>query len=76
MIQKYKEVEFEWTDSNGDKRYERRIVKRNESEIFFEKIFKVLCLMCKVMILRIPVHDSIDRRRKDDLKKELKELQK
>lgn len=69
MIQKYKEVEFEWTDSNGDKRYERRIVKRNESEIFLEKIFKVLCLMCKIMLRKIPFG-------KDDLEEELKELQK
>ena len=37
-------------------------------------IFKVLCLMCKIMIYRLPVRDSIDRVRVNNFKEELKEL--
>ena len=38
-------------------------------------IFKVLCLICRIMIYRLPVRDSIDRYRKDSFKEELKELE-
>lgn len=40
-----------------------------------ERIFKVLCLIAKIMIYRLPVRDSIDRMRVDNFKDELKELQ-
>ena len=39
-----------------------------------EYIFKVLCLICKIMIYRLPVRDSIDRTRKGNFEKELDEL--
>lgn len=39
-----------------------------------EYIFKVLCLICKIMIYRLPVNDSIDRTRKGNFEKELDEL--
>lgn len=41
-----------------------------------ELIFYVLCLICKIMIYRLPVHDSIDRARVDGFEKELEELTK
>ena len=37
-------------------------------------IFKVLCLMCKIMIYRLPVIDSVDRTRVERFKNELKEI--
>ena len=39
-----------------------------------EYIFKILCLICRIMIYRLPVNDSIDRTRKDNFEKELDEL--
>ena len=38
-------------------------------------IFKVLCLICKIMIYRLPVRDSIDRETVDEFREELKELE-
>lgn len=38
-------------------------------------IFKVLCLMCKIMIFRLPVRDSIDRQDVCSFEKELKEIE-
>ena len=38
-------------------------------------IFKVLCLMCKIMIYRLPVRDSIDRQDVCSFEKELKEIE-
>ncbi|WP_458456512.1 hypothetical protein [Methanobrevibacter sp.] len=38
-------------------------------------IFKVLLLIAKIMIYRLPVRDSIERAYVDDFKNELKELQ-
>ena len=38
-------------------------------------IFKVLCLICRIMIYRLPVRDSIDRETVDKFGKELKELE-
>ena len=38
-------------------------------------IFKVLCLICRIMIYRLPVRNSIDRGRKDSFKEQLKELE-
>lgn len=37
-------------------------------------IFKVLCLMCKIMIYRLPVQDSIDRKRVNRFEDELNEI--
>ena len=37
-------------------------------------IFKVLCLMCKIMIYRLPVRDSIDSTRGDRFEDELNEI--
>ena len=34
-------------------------------------IFKVLCLICKIMIYRLPIRDSIDMIYDDDLKEYL-----
>ena len=38
-------------------------------------IFKVLCLIAKIMIYRLPVRDSIDRQRVDNFKEELEDLE-
>ena len=38
-------------------------------------MFKVLCLICKIMIYRLPVRDSIDRANVNEFKKQLKELE-
>ena len=38
-------------------------------------IFKVLCLMCKIMIYRLPVGDSIDRIRVKRFEDELEEIE-
>jgi hypothetical protein len=38
-------------------------------------IFKVLCLICKIMIYKLPVRDSIDRANVDEFKEQLKELE-
>ena len=38
-------------------------------------IFKVLCLIAKIMIYRLPVRDSIDNVRVNNFKEELKELE-
>ena len=40
-----------------------------------ERIFKVLCLIAKIMIYRLPVRDSVDRTRVNNFKEELKELE-
>ena len=40
-----------------------------------EFIFKVLCLICRIMIYRLPVRDSIDRVNVDNFKEQLKELE-
>lgn len=40
-----------------------------------ELIFKVLCLICKIMIYRLPVMDSIDKMNVDEFKEQLKELE-
>ena len=45
------------------------------SVIGLDLIFNVLCLICKIMIYRLPVNDSIDRMRVDNFNEELKELQ-
>lgn len=44
------------------------------SVIGLDLIFKVLCLICKIMIYRLPVRDSIDEDWVDSFKEELKEL--
>ena len=38
-------------------------------------IFKVLCLMCKIMIYRLPVRDSVDRKDVRSFMKKLKEIE-
>ena len=38
-------------------------------------IFKVLCLMCKIMIYRLPVRDSVDRQDVRSFMKKLKEIE-
>ena len=38
-------------------------------------IFKVLCLICKIMIYRLPVRDTIDRDNVNEFKEQLKELE-
>ena len=45
------------------------------SVVGLDLIFKVLCLIVKIMIYHLPVDDCIDRMIVDDFKKELKELQ-
>lgn len=43
--------------------------------MYEDKILKVLCLMCKIMIYRLPVRDSIDRVRVEQFEDELKEIE-
>jgi len=66
-----------------DKRFGHIILKDDKTEkpqwrtvrvMGIEYIFKILCLICRIMIYRLPVRDSIDRTRKDNFKKELDEL--
>lgn len=38
-------------------------------------IFKVLCLICRIMIYKLSVRNSIDKYNVDKFKKELKELE-
>lgn len=40
-----------------------------------ELIFKVLCLICKIMIYRLPIRDSIDRDNVKKFKEQLKEYE-
>lgn len=44
------------------------------SVVGLDLIFKVLCLIAKIMIYRLPVRDSIDSGHVNDFKEELKEL--
>ena len=48
---------------------------RSVRVIGLEYIFKILCLIAKIMIYRLPVRDSIDKKRVDNFKEELKELE-
>ena len=66
-----------------DKRFGHIILKEDKTEevewrtvrvMGMEYIFKVLCLICKIMIYRLPVRDSIDRGCKDEFERELEEL--
>ena len=43
--------------------------------LYEDKIFRVLCLIVKIMIYRLPVRDSIDRKRVNKFEEELKEIQ-
>lgn len=45
------------------------------SVIGLDLIFKILCLICKIMIYKLPIHDSIDKSYVNDFKEELKELE-
>ena len=45
------------------------------SVIGLELIFKVLCLIAKIMIYRLPVRDSIDKLHVNNFKEELNGLQ-
>ena len=58
------------------KRDERFAYLNHTSVEGLDLIFYVLCLICKIMIYRLPVRDSIDRARVDEFEKELKELTK
>lgn len=66
-----------------DKRFGHIILEDDETEkpqwrtvrvMGAEYIFKILCLICRIMIYRLPVNDSIDRTRKGNFEKELDEL--
>ena len=66
-----------------DKRFGHIILDNYETEesqwrtvrvMGIEYIFKVLCLICKIMIYRLPVKDSVDRIRKDKFERELEEI--
>lgn len=45
------------------------------SVVGLDLIFKVLCLIAKIMIYRLPVRDSIDYGNVREFKKQLKELE-
>lgn len=47
----------------------------NVSVVGLDLIFKVLCLIAKIMIYRLPVRDSIDYGNVKEFKEQLKELQ-
>jgi hypothetical protein len=57
-----------------DKRFEGN-VNWKVSVRGLDLIFKVLCLICKIMIYRLPVRDSIDRVSVDKFIKQLEELE-
>ena len=57
-----------------DKRFEGN-VNWKVSVKGLDLIFKVLCLICRIMIYRLPVRDSIDRETVDKFRKELRELE-
>ena len=44
------------------------------SVVGLDLIFKVLCLIAKIMIYRLPVRDSVDESYVDEFKEQLKEL--
>lgn len=46
-----------------------------EVSVELDLIFKVLCLICKIMIYKLPVRDTIDRDNVDEFKEQLKELE-
>lgn len=39
------------------------------------RIFRVLCLMTEIMIYRLPIEDTIDRKNVNKFKKKLEEIQ-
>ena len=39
------------------------------------RIFRVLCLMTEIMIYKLPIEDTIDRKNVNRFKKKLKEIQ-
>ncbi len=66
-----------------DKRFGHIVIEDDETEelqwrtvrvMGMEYIFKVLCLICKIMIYKLPVRDSIDNGRKNKFKRELEEI--
>lgn len=63
-------------DGRHMKRDKRFAYLNHTSVEGLDLIFYVLCLICKIMIYRLPVRDSIDRARVDEFEKELKELTK
>ena len=63
-------TKFGWIDE-ANKNGQWRTVR----VVGIEYIFKVLCLMCRIMIYRLPVRDSIDRTRVERFKDELKEIE-
>lgn len=68
---KYTKFGYIDIECDGEKEGQWRTVR----VMGIEYIFKVLCLIAKIMIYRLPVKDSIDRMRVDNFKEELKELQ-
>ena len=63
-------TKFGWIDENN-KNSQWRTVR----VVGIEYIFKVLCLMCRIMIYRLPVRDSIDRTEVERFKGELKKIE-
>ena len=63
-------TKFGWIDEDN-KNGQWRTVR----VVGIEYIFKVLCLMCRIMIYRLPVRDSIDKTRVKGFKDELKEIE-
>ena len=57
-----------------DKRFEGN-VNWKVSVRGLDLIFKVLCLICRIMIYRLPVRDSIDSENVNEFKEELRELE-
>ena len=53
---------------------EQEVQWRTVRVMGIEHIFKILCLIAKIMIYRLPVRDSIDRMRVDNFERELKEI--
>ena len=52
----------------------RFVSARHTSVAGLDLIFQVLCLICKIMIYKLPVRDSIDSQNKDRFNHELKEI--
>ena len=63
-------TKFGWIDENNKSRQWRSV-----RVVGIEYVFKILCLICKIMIYRLPVKDSVDRANVDKFERELKEIE-
>ena len=48
---------------------------RDVRVVGLEYVFKILCLICEIMIYRLPIRDSIDKANADRFKERLRKLE-